>query len=104
MKLQIDTKRKTITIESGINLGELFESLTLMFPKFAWKEYSIVPVKTIERWVDPILINQQPIFPAFPWVTPSPTTSPIPFQPPYTITCGPVATTIGNGEIGRAHV
>ena len=77
MKLQINTDNKTITIEEGVNLGDLYEALFKMFPKFTWKEYTIIPVKTIEHWTSPVTI---------PWNNPLPWYNPI-IQPPYTITC-----------------
>lgn len=93
MKLQIDTDNKTVTIDETLNLGELLDALYVMFPKFAWREYAIVPVKVIEHWTSPVIIPwiQQPVLP---WYTPvmvpltNPTTSPNPFNTPITITGG----------------
>lgn len=83
MKLQIDTERKTISIEESINLGELYNMLTAMFPNFTWKEYEIVPVKIIEKFSNPITI---PWSNPNPWVSPTPTA---PWSPSYPIIyCG----------------
>jgi hypothetical protein len=94
MKLQINTDNKTITIEESVNLGELYEALFKMFPKFTWKEYSIVPVKSIEHWTSPVTIPWTPQ-PVLPWYNPTivplsnpGTTSPGIPSLPYTITCG----------------
>lgn len=92
MKLQIDTNLKTITIEETIELGELYELLNTMFPNFEWKDYLLVPVRTIQSWKDPVTIpwNPQPWInppytPIYPWVSPG-TTNPMPWSFP-TITC-----------------
>jgi hypothetical protein len=94
MKLQINTDDKTVTIEEGVNLGDLYEALFKMFPKFTWKEYTILPIKTIKHWSDPIVL---PSLPGNPWTPFYPTIQPLvnpggtaPAFPnsPYTITCG----------------
>ena len=108
MKLQINTDDKTITIEEGVNLGELYEALFKMFPKFTWKEYSIIPVKIIEHWTGPVTILwQQPSVPWYnpiiqPLVNPGGTISPSPFNSPYTITCGD-AVGVLNGVVSTGN-
>ena len=85
MKLQVDTNLKTITVEESINLGELMDVLNDMFPKFAWREFTICPVKTIEHWTNPISIPWTPWQPiTTPWVTPGTA----PYTPSWgTVTC-----------------
>lgn len=56
MKLQIDTDKKTIKIEEKINLGELIDKLSMLFPNDLYKEYSIESTN-ITNWVNPIYIQ-----------------------------------------------
>jgi hypothetical protein len=83
MKLQIDTKLKTITIEEAVTLGELYDMLSAMFPNFQWKDYLLCPVEKIEFFKDPITIPWNPA----PWVpTPwAPPVTPYVGDPPFTL-------------------
>lgn len=77
MKLQIDTKEKTIKIEESINISELINILSNMFPNDTWKEYKLCPVFKIEYWTNPITYT--PLTPLY---------RSIPQEPCYpTITC-----------------
>jgi hypothetical protein len=106
MKLQIDTEVKTITIEETINIGELFELLCEMFPNFQWKDYLLVPVRTIQYWKDPVTIPWNPQ----PWINPpytpmyplvSPGTNPMPWSFP-TVTCGTSSSGVGYNTPGTS--
>ena len=69
MKLQIDTKDKTIRIEEATNLGEFIKMLDGLFPKEAWKEYKL-EVGVIHNWTSPIIIERNrwyPTYPTYPW-------------------------------------
>lgn len=106
MKLQINTDTKTITIETSVNLGELYEALFRMFPKFTWKEYSIIAVKTIEHWTSPVIV---PWINRTPWYDPikqplvdGTGTVPLPFCPSYSVTySNGVLINAGNNTIAR---
>lgn len=67
MKLQIDTKNKTIKVDEEVNLGELSEVLLKLFPKLEWKEYKLVPN---------IVIQEKTLYPDTNPLTPSPWTTP----------------------------
>ena len=105
MKLQINTDDKTITIEENINLGELYEALFEMFPKFAWKEYTLIPVKAIEHWTNPVTYPVRP-WNELPWITPGtaplyPLTNPGTGSPAYP--SAPWVVTCGDGMIANAN-
>ncbi len=55
MKIRLDTKSKTITIEDSINLEEFFKTLKSFFPKDEWKEYKL-EVKVIQNWNNPVYV------------------------------------------------
>ena len=79
MKIQIDTKEKTIKVEETVNLGELCKVLDKLLPK-EWKGYSLQSGSTI-FWSNPIswvYINPTPIIPYYPPLYPT---------PPYQVTC-----------------
>ena len=65
MKIQIDTKSKTIKIEEEVNLEEFFGMLTSFFPNDKWKEFSL-KTEVIIDWVNPIVIPCQPVYPVYP--------------------------------------
>lgn len=95
MKLQIDTKEKSIKIEETVNLGELFEKLKMLFPNDEWQEYNIMST-VINNWSNPIIIKEpyypfvpSPIYPTVPYPQ-YPTCPQLPYEPFYgwpTITC-----------------
>ena len=72
MKLQIDTKDKTIRIEEATNLGEFIKTLDGLFPKEAWKEYKL-EISTIHNWTSPIIIERDRWYPTYPWTPSYPT-------------------------------
>lgn len=73
MKIQLNTKEKTIKLEESIKLGELFSKLEEMFPDLAWREYTLETGCTIV-WNNPIQVTptfpQQPYIPRYPWENP----------------------------------
>jgi len=77
MKLQIDTSRKTISLEEQVNLGDLFETLETLLPNGLWKQYSLIPNSTL-TWSNPIYI--------YPNTYEVPNTNPVWEWP--TVTCG----------------
>lgn len=54
MKIQLDTKEKTITIEEQINIKEFITTIKKLLPN--WDEYSL-KVTTIYNWWNPITIT-----------------------------------------------
>jgi hypothetical protein len=72
MKLQIDTKAKTIKIDETVNIKELIQILEKLLPK-EWKDYWLESGSVIYWPSQPVIIydrwNPQPL-------------------PPYYITCG----------------
>jgi hypothetical protein len=92
MKLQIDTRAKTIKIEESINASELFQLLNEMFPDSKWKEYLIIPVEVIREWRDPIVMPWPVPYDPAPWTNP--------YTPwrvnPYIITCGDTSEEVTN--------
>ena len=80
MKIKLDTDNKVITIESPVNLKELYETLKKILPDDEWKEYDLKTNTTIEFPTQPIIIEKER------WPSPYPT---VPGQPwwyyaPYT--------------------
>jgi hypothetical protein len=68
MKLQIDSKAKTIKLDEKVNLGELFKFLSKLMPKDSplgdWKTYTLDAGNvTINNWGQPVVIDR--------WRTPS---------------------------------
>ena len=76
MKIQLNTKEKTIKLEENIKLGELFSKLDEIFPDLAWREYILEMGCTIV-WNNPIQIT--PYVPTYP-------ANPNPYDP-WIITC-----------------
>ena len=82
MKLQIDTKEKTIKVEDKINLKELMNGLKKLLPNGEWEKYSLETNTIIYNWRDPIIIYKDwPVYPL-----PQPYT-PLPYKWPDII-CG----------------
>jgi len=79
MKIQLDTTKKIITLEEGVNLEELFALLENILPEGKWKEFKL-KVTTIFNWSDPIII-ERPIY--YPPVYVHPITPVYPYYPPY---------------------
>ena len=79
MKLQIDTKAKTIKVEEAVTIAELVFELELLIPKEDWPSY------TIE--MNTVVVHESPLTtPQSPYVWPSSPTTVPPWWPPY-ITC-----------------
>jgi len=70
MKLQINTTEKTIKIEEQVNISELFDMLTKLFPNDEWKSYKLESA-VITQWVNPITIPY-PVYPSPYWWNPNP--------------------------------
>lgn len=70
MKLQLDTKEKTIKLESDVKFSELISTLEKLLPKGEWKEFKLETNVTINTWRNPIIIRDytRP-YPSYPWVT-----------------------------------
>jgi len=66
MKLQLDTKEKTIKVEGKVNLNELFEALEKLLPQGAWKEF-VLESNTEIVWRDPIYIPYPTYRYSYPW-------------------------------------
>lgn len=58
MKLQLDTKSKTIKLEESVNLGEFQETLERLLPDNQWKEYKLETNTIINNWSNPIIIDR----------------------------------------------
>lgn len=67
MKLQIDTEKKTIKIESDIKLSLLIKTLKAMLPN-DWKDFTLQTNTTIQHWTNPIIWGGYPYTPYIqPW-------------------------------------
>lgn len=66
MKFQIDFDKKTIKVESNVNLGELVEKLQTMIPE--WKTWKLETNVTI-NWSNPVTIIKEEK-PSWPWNQP----------------------------------
>ena len=86
MKIQIDTDKKVLRLESDINLGEFMKKVKVLFPDDGWKDYKLETNVEIQ-WQNPIYIDRwvQPYYPWWPTVTP-------------TITCGDTAGVLTTGS------
>jgi len=75
MKIQIDTKAKTIKVDENVRIAEFIKIVKKMFPE-SWGEYSILGNEVI-YWYNPIpwtYTNPAPL----PWITYSGETSEFP--------------------------
>ena len=68
MKIQIDTKAKSFTIEETIITRDLISTLEKLFPDGSWKEYTLT-VTTITNWTYPIIYREW-TQPYYPWQSP----------------------------------
>lgn len=59
MKIQLDTKNKTIKIEDDVKLSELVDTLERLLPKGKWKEFTLEVNTIIDRWSSPIIIRER---------------------------------------------
>lgn len=85
MKLQLDTKNKTITIEESIKLDEFFQMIKKLLPD-EWKQYRL-EIKNIINWVNPIVIEKEKINPWITYIQPPPFYTNKPELNEYEITC-----------------
>jgi hypothetical protein len=67
MKIQLDTKSKTVKLEESVNLGELQELLEKFLPDNQWKEYKLETNTVINNWSNPIIIDRYVPRPHYPW-------------------------------------
>lgn len=78
MKIQIDTDKKVLRLESDVNLGEFMSKIKVLFPDGQWKEYKLETNVEIQ-WSNPIYIDR--------WVDMKPWVNPGPWVNPF-IYCG----------------
>lgn len=64
MKIQLDTKSKTIRLDEAVNLGELQELLDKVLPG-EWKSYKLEPA--FIQWQNPIIIERHYPRRTYPW-------------------------------------
>lgn len=75
MKLQLDTKNKTIKVqESEVILEDLIATLETLLPDGKWKEFILETNTTQITWTNPFYIEpyRTPIgypWPNYPWIT-----------------------------------
>lgn len=69
MKIQIDTDRKTIKLESDVLLSKLVETLDKLLPNKEWKKFTLETHTVINNWNSPIVIREYPTYPKpyWPW-------------------------------------
>jgi len=58
MKIQLDTKRKTIKLDEPIRLGEMVKLLKSLFPDKEWESYTLETNTTIHGWSYPVYIEK----------------------------------------------
>lgn len=72
MKIQLDTKNKTISIDENVNLGDFLELLEELLPNGKWADFTLI-AQTVINWnSNPIIIDRypQPAQPYWqPWIT-----------------------------------
>lgn len=66
MKLQIDTKNKTIKVEEQVNLGQFINTLNQFFPNEEWKKFNLQTNVNI-NWTSPIIIDKHIPPYQYPW-------------------------------------
>jgi len=81
MKIQIDTEKKVLRLESDVNLEEFMSKIKTLFPNGEWKEYKLETNVEI-HWTNPIYIDRWH-YPTYPWW---PTWNPTIYETPV-ITC-----------------
>ena len=65
MKIQIDTDRKVLRLESDVNLREFMSKIRVLFPGGEWKDYTLETNVEI-NWSNPIYIDRWH-YPVYPW-------------------------------------
>jgi len=68
MKIQIDTEKKVLRLESDVNLEEFMRKIKLLFPNGQWKEYKLETNVEIQ-WQNPVYIDRWH-YPTYPWTNP----------------------------------
>jgi len=68
MKIQLDLAAKTITTNEDMNLGELIDALSKLFPEEQWREYTLNRVSHIDWTTTPMTPVTPPYSP--PWIQP----------------------------------
>ncbi len=69
MKIQMDTKEKTIALEESINLNELIDILNSLFQNEEWKKWTLNTKVIIQNRSNPIIIDKStPV--KYPWDQP----------------------------------
>ncbi len=53
MKIQIDTKAKTVSVEGSVNIGEFISEIKAMLPD--WESYSLETNVVINNWSVPVV-------------------------------------------------
>jgi hypothetical protein len=56
MKIQLDTKNKTIKVEESVNLGEFIDFIKKILPDKVWREYKL-ETSSVINWSNPIIIE-----------------------------------------------
>ena len=56
MKIQLDTKNKTIKVEESVNLGEFIDFIKKILPDKVWREYKL-ETSSVINWSSPIIIE-----------------------------------------------
>lgn len=95
MKLQIDTKSKTIKLEDSVRVSEFIDTLKKLFPNNEWKEFKLETQTTINNWNNPVIIRETP-WREYPWY--------ISTTPRYEVTMGTNERTIGNNKEPRMQL
>ena len=69
MKLQLDTKAKTIKVESNILIKDLIKTLKKLFPNKEYENFVLQTNVTIQHWSNPIIIQEEETspYPQYPW-------------------------------------
>jgi hypothetical protein len=80
MIIQLDTEKKTISLEDSINAGELFELLERMLPNGLWHSFTIQPKVKIEYVQSPVIVEKT-VYPTYPLYPFNPTVQP--YNPSY---------------------
>ena len=57
MKIQIDTDKKVLRLESDVNLKEFMTKIKVLFPDGQWKDYTLETNVEI-NWSNPIYIDR----------------------------------------------
>lgn len=73
MKIQLDTKAKTIKFEEDVKLATLLTTVKKLLPNDEWKEFVLITNTKIEYWTSPIIYKEiikevEPYrWPEYPW-------------------------------------